>query len=130
VGIVTGASSGLGRATAIALAEAGADVAMAARTRPDIERTAELVEATGRQALVIPIDLADEEQIVRGADRVVADLGGVDLLVNAAGTDVPGPVAELATSDWDRVLDVNLRAPFLLARSVFPHSVRPAAERS
>jgi len=124
VGLITGASSGLGRATAIAMAEAGANVALLARSRPDIERTAASVAAAGREALVLPVDVADEEQTIAAAEQAVADLGRVDVLVNVAATDVPAPVVELSTPDWDRVLAVNLRAPFLLARSLFPHMRR------
>jgi NAD(P)-dependent dehydrogenase (short-subunit alcohol dehydrogenase family) len=122
--LLTGASSGLGRATAVALAEAGADVALLARSRPDIEQVAARIAAMGREALVLPTDLADEGQTVAAAERAIASLGRVDVLVNIAATDVPAPVADLGTQDWDRVLAVNLRAPFLLARSVFTHMRR------
>jgi NAD(P)-dependent dehydrogenase (short-subunit alcohol dehydrogenase family) len=121
VALVTGASSGLGRATAVALAQAGADVALLARGKQDLEQTAAEVERAGRRALVLVADLADAEQLTGAVARAVEAFGRVDVLVNAAGTDVPAPVAELATSDWDRVLAVNLRAPFVLARAVFPH---------
>ncbi|MDP9370668.1 MAG: SDR family oxidoreductase [Chloroflexota bacterium] len=123
--LVTGASSGLGRATAIALAQAGADVALLARSEDDLRQVAqEIAETTGRRALSLPLDLADEEALLAAADAAATAFGRVDVLVNAAGTDVPGPVEELAIPDWDRVLAVNLRAPFALAKAVFPHMRR------
>ncbi len=123
--LVTGASSGLGRATAIALAQAGADIALLARSEDDLKQVAqEIGEVTGRRALPLPLDLADEAALLAAAARTAAVFGRIDVLVNAAGTDVPGPVEELAISDWDRVLAVNLRAPFALAKAVFPHMRR------
>jgi NAD(P)-dependent dehydrogenase (short-subunit alcohol dehydrogenase family) len=121
VALVSGASSGLGRATAVALAQAGADVALLARGQPDLEQAAAEVERAGRRALVLVADLADAQALTGAVARVVEAFGRVDVLVNAAGTDVPAPVAELAVSDWDRVLAVNLRAPFVLAKAAFPH---------
>src|SRR6266498_2963179 len=104
VALVTGASSGLGRATAVAIALAGAEV-----------------RRVGGRALVLVADLADAEALVGAVARAVDAFGRIDVLVNAAGTDVPGPVAELTVQDWDRVLAVNLRAPFVLAKAALPH---------
>ena len=120
VAVVTGASSGLGRATAIAMAQAGAHVALLARSERDLAAVLGEVEAVGQRGLALPVDLAREEEVVSVIERTVKSLGRIDVLVNAAGTDIPGAVAALATTDWDRVLDVNLRAPFLLAKAVFP----------
>jgi NAD(P)-dependent dehydrogenase (short-subunit alcohol dehydrogenase family) len=121
VALVTGASSGLGRASAVALAQAGADLALLARGRQDLEQAAAEVSRDGRRALVLVADLADAPALTAAVARVVDTFGRVDVLVNAAGTDVPGPVAELAVQDFDRVLAVNLRAPFVLAKAAFPH---------
>jgi NAD(P)-dependent dehydrogenase (short-subunit alcohol dehydrogenase family) len=121
VALVTGASSGLGRATAVALAQAGADVALLARGKKDLEQAAAEVARAGRRALVLAADLADAEELTAAVAQVVDAFGRIDVLVNAAGTDVPAPVADLAIDDWDRVLAVNLRAPFVLAKAVFPH---------
>jgi 3-oxoacyl-[acyl-carrier protein] reductase len=118
VALVTGASSGLGRATASALAEAGASVALLARGAEDLASVADALESAGHRALAVPCDLADAAALERAVERVRAELGPVRVLVNAAATDAPGPVAELAIADWDRVLAVNLRAVYVLCRSV------------
>ena len=120
VALITGASSGLGRASASAFVDAGADVALVARSERDLEQIARKLEPMGRHVLTLPTDLADEEQISRAIQRALDTLGHIDVLVNAAGTDVPRPVVDLASPDWDRVLSVNLRAPFLLAKALFP----------
>jgi NADP-dependent 3-hydroxy acid dehydrogenase YdfG len=119
IALVTGGSSGLGRATALALAAAGAEVAVLARGSADLERTAGQLRARGGRATAVVVDLADADDLDRAVRKVHAELGRVDVLVNAAGTDVPGPVAELDVAAWDRVLAVNLRASFLLARAVW-----------
>jgi NAD(P)-dependent dehydrogenase (short-subunit alcohol dehydrogenase family) len=125
VAVVTGASSGLGRATARMLAQHGADVALIARSEPDLQGVAgEIASSSGGRALALPLDLAEETALVAAVTRTVADLARIDILVNAAGTDQPGPVETLDTSGWDHVLAVNLRAPFILAREAFPHLQR------
>ncbi len=121
VALVTGASSGLGRATAIVLARAGADVALAARSQEELESAEEEVSKIGRRALALPVDLASADEAAGAVGRTVEALGGIDVLVNAAGTDAPGTVEELDVGGWDRTLAVNLRAPFLLSKAAFPH---------
>ncbi len=96
---------------------------MLARGADELEDTAGRLRALGVRASAPVVDLADVEGVERAVDRVRSELGGVDVLVNAAGTDVPGPVADLDVADWDRVLDVNLRASFLLARAIWPDMV-------
>jgi NAD(P)-dependent dehydrogenase (short-subunit alcohol dehydrogenase family) len=121
VALVTGASSRLGRATALALAQAGADVILLARSADDLQQVTTELGPSGRRSLAFPGNLADEHYILNAVQRTIELFGRIDILVNAAGSDVPGAVAQLATSDWDYVLAVNLRAPFLLAKAVFPH---------
>jgi 3-oxoacyl-[acyl-carrier protein] reductase len=118
--LVTGASSGLGRATAIALARAGADVALVARSQQELDSAKEEISKIGRRALTLPVDLASEDETTRVVRRTVEALGRMDVLVNAAGTDAPGRVEELDIDGWDRTLAVNLRAPFLLSKAAFP----------
>lgn len=118
VAFVTGASSGLGRATARALARAGYDVALAGRDAEALSEVATAVRGAGAQALELAVDLAEGDAVEDAARRAVDQLGGVDVLVNAAATDSPGPASTLSREAWDRVLAVNLTAPFLLARSL------------
>ena len=121
VALVTGASSGLGRATTIALAQAGADVALVARSEEELESAKEEVSQTGRRALTLPTDLANEDEAAGAVEQAFEAFGRIDVLVNAAGTDTPGTVEELDVESWDRTLSVNLRAPFLLSKAAFPH---------
>ena len=121
VAIVTGVSSGLGRATALALAKAGARIALIARREEELVAVATEIEANGGRALVLPLDLAQGNEMTTIAQRTIAAFERIDILVNAAGTDVPGAISKLTLEEWDRVLNVNLRASFLLAKAVFPH---------
>jgi 3-oxoacyl-[acyl-carrier protein] reductase len=119
--LVTGASSGLGRATAIALARAGADVALAARSKDELEGAKGEISELGRRALTLPLDLASETDPAEAVGRTFEAFGRIDILINAAGTDAPGTVEDLSVEGWDRTLNVNLRAPFLLSKAAFPH---------
>jgi NAD(P)-dependent dehydrogenase (short-subunit alcohol dehydrogenase family) len=119
--IVTGASSGLGAATAVRLAELGAQVALLARSRADLDRVAARISGAGGAAFALPADLADPDAAVAAIGRLVSTAGPPRVLVNAAATDAPGPAEELPPADWQRVVAVNLTAPFLLSRAVFPH---------
>jgi NAD(P)-dependent dehydrogenase (short-subunit alcohol dehydrogenase family) len=110
VAVVTGASSGLGQATAHRLAADGAAVALLARRADDLTITRTRITELGGDTLALPTDLAE--------------LRRIDVLVNAAATDVPGPVEALDRHGWDRVIAVNLTAPFLLAKAVWPHMRR------
>lgn len=124
VALVTGGSSGLGRATALALSAAGAHVAVLGRSQSDLDETIEQLggdaHGDGPKALAVPIDLADVDAIAHALESIRRELGPVNILINSAGTDVPGSVEELDVAGWDRVMDVNLRAVFLLSRAVFP----------
>jgi NADP-dependent 3-hydroxy acid dehydrogenase YdfG len=120
---VTGASSGLGRATARALARAGASVALVARSASDLAGVADEVRADGHSALPLACDLADADGLAQAVRTARDELGPVRVLVNAAGTDAPGPVSEMSVDAWDRVLAVNLRAVFLLSRLAVPDMI-------
>lgn len=119
--LVTGATSGLGRATALQLADAGVHVALLGRTEAALQHVADRVADQGGQAVCLAVDLADTAALPGVVDDVVAQLGALDIVVNAAGTDVPGAAEELTLEDWDRVLAVNLTAPFQLSRAAMPH---------
>ncbi|MDP9889850.1 SDR family NAD(P)-dependent oxidoreductase [Pseudarthrobacter enclensis] len=122
VALVTGGSSGLGKAAALALAGAGADVAVIARSADDLQATVSEINGSGDgvRAVAVPLDLADAAEVAQAVERVQENLGPVTILVNAAGTDVPGSVEDIDAAGWDRVMNVNLRAVFLLAKAVFP----------
>jgi NAD(P)-dependent dehydrogenase (short-subunit alcohol dehydrogenase family) len=109
--LVTGASSGLGRATAIALAGAGAE---------ELESAREEVAKADARTRALPADLAGEGDAAWAVGQTVEAFGRIDVLINAAGTDAPGTVEELSVEGWDRTLSVNLRAPFLLSKAAFP----------
>jgi len=115
VAVVTGAGKGIGQAAAVALAEAGADVALVSRNTP--AETAAKVQATGRRALVLEADLSDRAQTQGLIDRVIAEWGIVDILVNNAGTIRRAPVLEFSQEDWDTVIEVNQNAVFLLSQA-------------
>jgi NAD(P)-dependent dehydrogenase (short-subunit alcohol dehydrogenase family) len=109
VAIVTGASRGLGREMAQALAEAGASVALLARGRDAVERAAaEIAEDTGRPTLGLKTDVRDESEVGAAMERIVETLGLPDILVNNAGIVHQALLRETESDDWDRVLDINV----------------------
>src|SRR5215217_1873211 len=118
VAVVTGGGRGLGRAFALALAEAGADVALAARSTEDIERVAAEVKARGRRALAVPTDVAETADVERLVERVLGDL---DILVNNSGVIHSAPLIETPLEEWDRVVATNLRGCFLCMRAAGRH---------
>ena len=110
VALVTGASRGIGRAIALALAEAGADVALAARSADELESAAREIRALGRRALVLPTDVTQREQIERMVVSTIQSLEGLDILVNNAGIPGRKPTVELTEADFDRIYDINIKA--------------------
>jgi 2-deoxy-D-gluconate 3-dehydrogenase len=121
VALITGASGGIGRAIALGFAEAGADLVLVARrARPLVELT-QTVQAMGRRALLVLADVAAERAVKRVLQQVELVFPRIDILVNNAGILPPAqPTHAMALADWDRVLAVNLRAPFLLSRLLVP----------
>ena len=121
VAFVTGAGGGIGRATAIAFAEAGADVAVADLAEDAVKETAVLVEAAGARAVALTLDVRDSEQLKTGLDRIVTELGGLDVAFNNAGIEQSGtPLHSLTEDEWDRVIAVNLRGVFLSMKHEIP----------
>ena len=113
VAIVTGASRGIGKAIALAFAEAGADVAVAARSEADLKSLADQIEDLGRRALVVPTDVTQRDQIERMVEQTVAELGALDILVNnAGGTRFMAPIVTLRPEGWDKAMALNLDAVF------------------
>src|SRR5262249_21196505 len=113
IAVVTGAGRGIGRAIAVAFAEEGADLVLAARTQPELEAVADVVRAEGRRALVGPTDVTREEAVRRLAATTLAEMGRVDILVNNAGWGIFKPLVELTPAEWDAVIAVDLRSVFL-----------------
>jgi 2-deoxy-D-gluconate 3-dehydrogenase len=120
VALVTGASAGLGAALAVALAEAGADVAAHGNSRPPAA-TCELIGSAGRRALALRGDLADRETPRRLVASVLEEFGRLDILVNNAGTIRRAPAAEYPAEDWDAVIEVNLSSVFRLSQLAGRH---------
>ena len=121
ISLVTGASRGIGRAAALALAEAGADVAVNFERR-EKEATAVCAEiqAAGRRAVALKADVSKAGEVARLVGRVEKELGGIDILVNNAGISRPQPLSEITERDWDEVLTVNLKSMFLVTQAVLP----------
>jgi NAD(P)-dependent dehydrogenase (short-subunit alcohol dehydrogenase family) len=117
VAVVTGASSGLGAAFAVALAEAGADVVLAARRGDKLAATAAAVEAAGRRAITVRADVADPEQCAAVARQAVTEFGRIDVLINNAGLGAAVPALHEAPEDFRRVLDVNLMGAYWMAQA-------------
>lgn len=121
VAIVTGGNGGLGLAMAMGLAQAGANIMLAARDTEKLARAASQVAAVGRMAQTVEVDLTQEGEIDRMVEQTVEVLGRVDILVNNAGTTVRKEPQDLSAEEWDQVVDLNLRAAFLASRAVYPH---------
>ena len=119
--LVTGGARGLGRAMAQALAEAGAEVAVASRTLEDCRAAAdEIARTTGRRSAAFAVDLTRSEELAAFVRQVEDGFGAVDILVNNAGINIRGAAEELDEADWDAVVATNLKAPFMLARALGP----------
>ena len=124
--LVTGANTGIGQAIAVALAEAGADVALAGRSDP--VETLKLVEATGRKAVNISADLSSTQPVQRVVDEALAGLGRIDILVNNAGIIRRNDLLDFGEEDWDAVMDTNLKTLFFLSQAAARHMVSRGPE--
>lgn len=118
IALVTGASRGIGRVTALALAEQGADVIVCARSAKLLDEIAAQIEALGRRALVVTTDVAKAADIDNLVERALAAFGRVDILVNNAGITRDGLLLRMKEDDWNSVLDTNLKSAFLLSRAL------------
>ena len=117
VALVTGGGRGLGKGMALALAGAGADVAVAARTRAQVERTAAEIERLGRRGLPLVADVRDPGSVEEMVGLTVEKLGGLDVLVNAAGVNRRVPSLEVTPEIWDEIVDTNLKGTFFASRA-------------
>jgi NAD(P)-dependent dehydrogenase (short-subunit alcohol dehydrogenase family) len=124
VAVVTGASKGLGRAMARGLAKAGADLVLCARDMVALKGAASEIESLGRKALPVAMDVLKSSSIGSMVEKALDAFGHVDILVNNAGVNIRKPVVELNESEWDMVLDTNLKGYFLVAKAVAPILIR------
>jgi len=120
VAVVTGGTSGIGRALAHGLAEAGADVVPTSRRRQEVERVADEVEARGRRTVRVTTDVTDRASLEAARDAVVAALGRVDILVNCAGMTKRRPSLEVSPEEWGTILDTNLTGTFRACQAFAP----------
>jgi len=124
VAVVTGAGRGIGAASALALAEAGADVVLSARTPDQLEQVAKEVEALGRRAVVVPADLSDLDAVAALADRAVADLGRLDVVVNNVGGAMPREFLRTNTRALEDAFHFNVSTAHALTRAALPHLLK------
>ena len=121
VAIVTGASRGIGRVIALSLAAAGARVALAARTKTQLEEVQAEIEVLGGIAAIFPTDMLQEMDIVRLVQNTAAHFGRLDILVNNAGIGIFGPLVDSRTEDWDRIMSINARGTYIACREAISH---------
>jgi citronellol/citronellal dehydrogenase len=137
VAVVTGASRGVGRATAVVLARAGVHVVCTARSTASapskmpgtIEETVRQVQALGRRALAVRCDVSQEDQVEALAQRTLTEFGRIDILINNAAANYWAPFADMPMKRWDLVLNVNLRGAVLCTKAFLPHMVRQRSGR-
>jgi NADP-dependent 3-hydroxy acid dehydrogenase YdfG len=127
VALVTGASSGIGEATALSLAAEGASVAIAARRRDRLEALAERI-GSGSKVLVLETDVTDGEQVRAMVDRTVAELGRLDTLVNNAGVMLLGPIVDAPIEEWRRMVELNVLGLLYCTHAALPHLLRAAED--
>lgn len=119
VAVVTGGSRGIGRSIVLGLAEAGADVVIASRTKEDVDRTVEEVNACGRRGMGVPTDVSQASDVTALAKATLDSFGRIDILINNAGiSPVYTRALKLKEEDWDRILAVNLKGAFLCCQAV------------
>jgi 3-hydroxybutyrate dehydrogenase len=121
VAIVTGAASGIGKEIAFELARGGAAVAIADLNEQGAQAVAAEIDASGGRAIGLAMDVTDEAAVEAGVARVIAQLGGVDILVSNAGIQIVNPIEQFAYADWKKMLAIHLDGAFLTTRAVLPH---------
>jgi 3-oxoacyl-[acyl-carrier protein] reductase len=129
VAVVTGAGRGIGRAIALEFAAAGADVVCVSRTAENARKIAGDVRALGRKAWDFAVDVADASAVAAAAEKILAECGRVDVLVNNAGVTRDGLLMRMSEADWDSVLNTNLRGAFLMTRALHRPMLKQRAGR-
>src|ERR1700744_1345835 len=128
VALVTGASSGIGEATALALADQGAAVALAARRKDRIDALAARITDAGGTALAIEADVSSQEQAQALVEQTVADLGRLDTLINNAGVMLLGPAVDAPREEWERMIGINVQGLLYCAHAALPHLLAAAQD--
>lgn len=123
VAIVTGAGRGIGKAAAIALANEGVHVGLLARTEADLETVAGEVESLGVKAAYVAVDITSKEEVDSAIEKITAELGTVDILINNAGIGKFEKLVDMDPEEWKRIIDVNLMGPYYVTRSVLPQLI-------
>lgn len=120
IALITGGGTGIGRGLALALAQEGVKVVVCGRRNDPLGETVRQARARGGEALAVQADVSQERDVRRLVDAALKAYGAIDILINNAGIFEGGPVNELTPQEWDRVMETNLRGPFLVARHVLP----------
>jgi len=123
VALVTGAGRGIGKAIALALAKAGADVCVTARTESQINQTAEEIRQMGRRALAVSADATNAAAVASVVEKTVAELGGLQILVNNAGMEMPKTLMETSEEEYNTVMDTNVKSMFLFTKAACTHLI-------
>ncbi len=118
--LVTGGGRGLGEAVCQTLSSAGARVVVADIRTELAEKVAQAIQTSGREAMALPLDVTNENQAEAAVQKIVAQYGRLDALINNAGTDLTLSIEEMPIADWDRILAVNLRGPFIMSKFALP----------
>ncbi len=124
VAMITGSSKGLGEAAAVALAKAGADVAVCGRNNVDIDRVVDRPKSMGCNAAGFIVEVSSGEAVRKGVSAIMDYFGNIDILVNNAGTNYRVPVVDYPEKEWDRVLNTNLKGYYLVAQAVAPQMIK------
>ncbi len=129
VAVVTGGSRGFGKAMALGLADAGADVVVASRTQADLDAVAEEIKGKGRKSMAIATDMLDKASIENMADKAFEEFGKIDILINNAGQGDTCPFTKLKEEQWDMILNINLKGYFLTTQAVGKYMVKAKSGR-
>jgi NAD(P)-dependent dehydrogenase (short-subunit alcohol dehydrogenase family) len=121
VAVVTGAGRGIGKALALGLAEAGADVAIIARTSSDLEEVSEQIKSIGRRAFPVCADITDRKQVNQAITNIYNQAGSINILINNAGMNIRTPAIEVTDDEWETIFQTNLKSAFMLSQAVAPY---------
>jgi len=119
--IVTGAGRGIGRAIAIGMAEAGADVGVIARTEADLQSTAAEIEKLGQKSYIVKADVTKREQVKSAIEQIINETGSIDILVNNAGMNIRSKALDVTDEEWQQIMDTNLKSAFMFSQEVGRH---------